>query len=131
MLNPDLKFGCFTDALNPKISNHNRLLKFLAKNLQKHLRALRSEAKQEAQYTEYGLKREPWEKYILMDSQKFLPLLLSKQHRDLVEQAIIVHFVVFSLNEGKIFPNTLSRYIFPAISHVRYQIFHFVKSIYF
>lgn len=102
MLKPDLKFGCFTDAINPKISKHNRLLKFLANNLQKHLRTLRSEAKQEALYTEYGQKREPWEKYILMDSQKFLPLLLSKQHRDLAEQAIIVHFVIFSLNEGRL-----------------------------
>lgn len=82
------------------MTNQNRLLKFLGKSLQKHLVKLRTESKNEAQFSEYGLKREPWEKYFLLDSQKFLPLLLSREPLGMVEQMIVVHFIVFALNEG-------------------------------
>ena len=53
-------------------------------------------------HKEYKLEREAYDKYYLLDSKKYLPLLIIENPLSFTHQICVVHFVIFSVLEGKI-----------------------------
>lgn len=63
---------------------------------------LREESRIDDLQNQVGVHREPYERYFVLDSKKYLPLLIFDQPISFVHQIIMVHFVVFSVREGRV-----------------------------
>jgi hypothetical protein len=94
----------------------------LRRKMMKIFQSLHEISSSENMKEKHGIKSEPWDKYLLLDSNYFIPLLCQDIQTSIHEIACFVEFVVFSIE------NELISMFKIEMNQVRKEFFKFLKT---
>ncbi len=102
----DIKFNKIDCLYGLTIFFHNSLckkkvFKFLQYKLFDLLVNLRNMNDIDKKFGEFDLQRDCWDKYEILDSKYYLPILLTNRILSEIQQILLVNFVISSVENGK------------------------------
>ncbi len=82
--------------------NFSKLQRYVQSKIAKILVKIKNEEEIDGKMTEFGVKRENWENFILMDAKYYLPILQTKKSMALEEQLLLSNFVIYLIDKDLI-----------------------------
>ena len=87
----------------PALSHsQNKIMAILRKDVGSLIQSLSIDIKKENGLKELGFHTDPWDRYKILDSEYYLPILANNLFLSLEDQILLVHFVIFMVKTDQI-----------------------------